>query len=188
AKLAFATESVLFGLEKWKWSSMTAQATRPGAAIPDGAVLYAIGDMHGQIDLVHALLQEIIDRFKVAQTPRRIIVGLGDYVDRGPDSAEVIEMLISVNRYARVETHFLRGNHEQAMLDFLENPETGAAWSRFGGGDTLTSYGVTRSAGANGEDWEDARRQLLRAMPAEHLEFLKGLPTSFSLGGYFFAH
>src|SRR4051794_21157553 len=96
------------------------KAAAPAAAVPEGTVAFAIGDVHGRDDLLAPLVAHMFDDagFKAAQ--RRVVIGLGDYVDRGPGSRRVIELLMHVQASEGVETRFLRGNHDQTLLDFLD--------------------------------------------------------------------
>jgi serine/threonine protein phosphatase 1 len=158
---------------------------------PPGLVVYAIGDIHGRSDLLRPLLERIVTEAAAlpAAGVRPVIIGLGDYVDRGPDSRGVLDLLIDLSGVKALETRFLRGNHDQTLLDFLDDPQNGPAWCDFGGREALMSYGV-RPPGGRGDAaaWSAARDALSDAMPRAHLDFLKGLETSLELGDYFFAH
>ena len=162
---------------------------RPSA--PEGVVIYAIGDIHGRADLLRLLLQRIVTEAadQAALGLRPVIVGLGDYIDRGPDSRGAIDLLVDLAGIRALDTHFLRGNHDQTLLDFLDDPQNGPAWCDFGGREALMSYGVRPPTGRSTEDaWKQTREALAAALPAEHLAFVRGLKTHFELGGYFFAH
>ena len=165
---------------------------RPAPATPVGTVVYAIGDVHGRADLLRALLQRIVVETACqpeASGARCVIIGLGDYVDRGPQSREVIDILVDLSGVQSLETHFLRGNHDQTLLDFLDDPQHGPAWCEFGGREALMSYGVRPPPGrATPEAWTAARDALAAAMPAQHVAFFKGLKYCVELGDYFFAH
>jgi serine/threonine protein phosphatase 1 len=102
--------------------------------------VYCIGDIHGRADLLthlHELILKDARRYQGDKT----IVYLGDCIDRGEQSRQVIEMLLS-QPLPGFEAIYLKGNHEQAMLDFMEYPEAAAAWLTFGGRETLNSYGI----------------------------------------------
>ncbi|WP_347338688.1 metallophosphoesterase family protein [Bradyrhizobium guangzhouense] len=148
--------------------------------------IYAIGDIHGRIDLV----REAFDRIdaELSRDPSRwkVQVFLGDYIDRGPDSASVIEALEKRQRMGDVVC--LRGNHEACLLDFLTNPDTLSSWRQFGGLQTLMSYGLTPSPNPDALERRQLSEQLTRDLPAHHLHFLQALPYSLALGDYFFAH
>ncbi len=155
---------------------------RSGPRIPDGLLLYAIGDIHGRLDLLGRLHQIIRQDADGRGARDRVIVYLGDYVDRGPDSAGVIDLLIEppLPGFRRIA---LRGNHEAFLLRFLEDPSVGADWLFYGGIETVASYGVEFSA-----DLASLRQHLLRALPATHRRFLEGLALMHEEGDYAFVH
>ncbi|MBU6299778.1 MAG: metallophosphoesterase, partial [Alphaproteobacteria bacterium] len=108
-------------------------------AIPDGMRVYAVGDVHGCLAQLSALLAKIeADASGFAGEIQPIF--LGDYVDRGPDSKGVIDRLLAAREER--DCRFIRGNHDQFMLDFLEQPALYRDWRDFGGRETLLSYGV----------------------------------------------
>lgn len=156
----------------------------------DGRVGYAVGDIHGRSDLLAdmiALLEKrSIDDARLAGPP--IVIFLGDYVDRGHDSAGVVGML-AVGKPRHCECRYLRGNHEQSLMAFLENPMANRGWLLQGGAETVMSYGV-RPPPFNGsaEAWRQAADELRARMPAAHLEFLNGLERYIELGDYAFVH
>ena len=155
-------------------------------------VLVAIGDVHGRADLLRALLSRLED--ELSGRPYRLIL-LGDYVDRGADSRGVIDALLALKR-ARPDTVFLKGNHEQALLDFLGAPEEGEAWVQWGGAETLESYGVapTEPAPPGADDLrlerpaETLAGEFAEALPDEHFAFLMNLPLTHREGRYLFVH
>jgi serine/threonine protein phosphatase 1 len=163
-----------------------AKPTAP-ASVPDGMVVYAIGDVHGRDDLLAQIIAAL--REDAATTSdHATVVFLGDYVDRGPGSRAVIDRLIEASDDDTIAWRFLRGNHDQSVLDFLRNPLTGMAWSDFGGRETLESYGVTAPPGANSEAWRAAAAAFAAALPLEHLNFFEELEPSCEIGDYFFVH
>ena len=152
----------------------------------DGRPIYAIGDVHGRSDLLEPLLQKI---FADAGGRDCVLVLLGDYVDRGSASREVIERLSSGGFPPTMQTVFLKGNHEAAMLDFLDQPEAGRAWVEHGGYETFMSYGVRPPAiDADIGEWREASNALRAAIPQSHLDWLKALELSFVHDRFFFAH
>lgn len=157
---------------------------------PAGRTIYAIGDIHGRYDLLTALLPQLIaDAGSLAEADRPLLLFLGDYVDRGPDSAAVLSALLWLARDAPVETAFLLGNHERMLLDFIEDPARGRGWLRVGGAETLRSYGVDLPADADAElDHPALRDALLDRLPASHLGFLQGLQLYVETDDYVFAH
>jgi serine/threonine protein phosphatase 1 len=154
--------------------------------IPDGICVYAVGDVHGRIDLLDRLLARIDADQAERPVARPIEVFLGDYVDRGQDSAGVIDRLIS--RGGNHETVCLLGNHEDCLLEFFTNPGILTAWSQNGGLTTLLSYGLKPSIQSSSEEQRDLSAALAATMPASHRQFLSELPLSFGCGDYFFVH
>lgn len=168
-----------------------ADRSTPEASFADRRIGYAIGDIHGCAALLDTLLAEIARDLE--SVPRNheppILIFLGDYIDRGVDSRGVIDRLIAETAREGVETRCLLGNHEQAMLFFLEQPVRGAAWLVHGGMETLQSYGVaTPSLKAKSDELTAARDALAAALPAEHLAFLRKLERFALYGDYVFAH
>lgn len=162
---------------------------RPPAQAPEGRRVYAIGDIHGRADLLRKLLDSIQkDALGGSYRDKPVLVFLGDYVDRGMQSKQVIDLLVS-KAMSPFETHFLKGNHEAAMLEFLSDPTIGPRWAEYGGRETLASYGVRppRSRTST-DDWAAASQELKRVLPPEHLHFLRNLELSIRMGDYFFVH
>jgi len=162
------------------------------AVAPVGKRLYAIGDIHGCLEELGALLESIEKDIagvsnkdeKSQETPMPMLVFLGDYVDRGPDSKGVLDRLIALKN-ERPGTVFLKGNHEALMLDFLSDPDAMPHWLEWGGEETLESYGINKVLGISSED---LAAELSEKMPAEHLSFLQSLALTHSEGDYFFVH
>jgi serine/threonine protein phosphatase 1 len=158
-------------------------------SLPQGQLLYAIGDIHGRADLLARLLKYIAeDADRDRSASRRTLVFVGDYVDRGPDSRGVVEMLL--HRLPRgFDAHFLKGNHEALLLDFLEDPSSLDQWLANGAATTFASYGVDVAAlvraRAAPETW---RRALLAGLPEEHRRFYEHLELAVSFGDYLFVH
>src|SRR5262245_21052678 len=155
--------------------------------LPERVRVYAVGDIHGRADLLQSMLGRIAADLAQHPCESAVEVFLGDYIDRGPSSREVIDILLSHPPVAGAR-HCLRGNHEQAMLDFLGEPGVLADWSRFGGLETLLSYGLNPRLPVSFEDATRLRDELAYALPKAHLAFLKSTALSFALGGYFFVH
>lgn len=156
------------------------------ASPPPDTRIYAVGDVHGRADLLADLQTLIVkDADKAAQS-RRVVVYLGDYVDRGPDSAGVLDRLIG-QPLAGFEEVFLMGNHEEFLLDFLSDPSVGPVWLRNGGDATLSSYGIDVTEDDT-RDWAAVSERLRQVLPAAHLAFLETLGVSHREGDYFFAH
>lgn len=161
---------------------------RPGT-IPVGQAVYAIGDVHGRLDLLDDLLDRIRrDADRHPSDSARSLVFLGDYVDRGSESRGVIERLLAdpVPGFATVR---LMGNHEEAMLAFLDGESDGLDWLSYGGVETLMSYGVPlRSLPRTGQAVKALRGDLVEAVPARHVAFLRACVLHHSVGDYLFVH
>jgi serine/threonine protein phosphatase 1 len=128
-----------------------------------------------------------IDADIAGRPARQVIeVFVGDYVDRGPQSKEVLDIMISRGR--RGQTVCLKGNHETYILNFIRNPEILAQWKNFGGLETLVSYGLMPSINPDENEQKELAAVLDRTLPEGHRRFLSGLPISFTCGDYFFAH
>ena len=161
----------------------------PRRVLEAGTVVYAVGDIHGRADLLDRLVAGIEADARTRSEPRKVLVYLGDYVDRGPDSRLVIDRLIAQGGDG-IERVFLKGNHEDAMLRFLDDAAVGRSWLGFGGDATLLSYGVDPfdvPPGATSR-FEYVRARFRENLPAEHRAFLEGLASLHAEGGYFFAH
>lgn len=157
--------------------------------LPKGELVYAVGDIHGRLDLLRDLLQLIEDDAGArAQATRRTLVFVGDYIDRGPDSSGVVADLIA-RRFPGFDTHFLKGNHEAILLNFLNDPLHLDHWLVNGGQATMESYGVDTkalaTARAGPERWREA---FAAALPEAHLRFFRTLKLSVTIGDYHFVH
>jgi serine/threonine protein phosphatase 1 len=168
-----------------------ARTPPPAARFPDGRVGFAVGDIHGRADLLGEMLDLLEDR---AAEERRdggepVVIFLGDYVDRGPHAAAVVDLLLE-GRPRGYERRYLKGNHEQSMLAFMEAPLENRAWLLQGGAETLMSYGVQPPppVGAQDEDWLAVAGTLKARMPRAHLQFFDALERFIALGDYAFVH
>jgi serine/threonine protein phosphatase 1 len=149
-------------------------------AIDANTVIYAVGDIHGRADLLSDLHRRIDADWQDRPAQRRLEVYLGDYVDRGPDSAAVLAML---RERAVVTTIMpLLGNHESILLHYLDGGMSDREWLDWGGAATAISYGVNPAREAV------LSAALSRAIPLEDMHFLRTLRASFRYGPYFFAH
>lgn len=148
---------------------------------------YVIGDVHGCLDQLERLLARIEAEIDERPNPRTSIVFLGDLIDRGPASAQVVERLRTYTPPGAT-THFVMGNHEEVMLRVLAGEtELVPSWLRFGGEETLRSYGVEPRQ-IKGLRSADLLARLREAIPDEHIDFLEGFADSISFGGYLFVH
>jgi serine/threonine protein phosphatase 1 len=158
------------------------------SGLPENHRLYCIGDIHGRLDLLQETHRKIADDASDYEGIK-VLVYLGDYIDRGLDSKQVIDCLLT-NNFPGFEKIYLTGNHEQVMLQFLYGKDLSIAheWFRFGGISTLASYGVTVRGIPTLKDLERLRAELIEKMPASHLAFFEKLVLYFEIGGYFFVH
>jgi serine/threonine protein phosphatase 1 len=154
--------------------------------LPKGLRIYAIGDIHGRLDLLEKLLHQI--KSDLAQYPvlRPVHVFLGDYIDRGRWSRETIDRLISHG--AEHESIFLKGNHELIAVNCLSDRAKIDQWLRLGGMETLASYGVAPELFNNRKQVAGTQLAFHNALPPEHFRFFRNLRDSFSCGDYFFVH
>ena len=158
-----------------------------GPAGARGWRAYAVGDVHGRLDLLDQLLDKIHDDISRRPARKVLLVFVGDLIDRGPNSAQVVERLRTYRRPA-VETVFLLGNHEEVLLRILAGEaDLITKWRSFGGKECLESYGVD-TAKLGGLTDEEALAIVRKAIPAEHVEFLQSFDDSCRFGDYLFVH
>ncbi len=169
---------------------MTRAGASGGAApsVPAGSAVYAIGDIHGEtakLDLLHELIRADVAR---RAATRKIVVYLGDYVDRGSDSAGVVDRLIA-DTLPGFERVFLMGNHEDFLLQFLDVAGAMSAWFLNGGLQTLESYDVDI---AGYDAWMADPREVQSAfrscLPDAHVRFFQSLELHRIEGDYLFVH
>ena len=153
-------------------------------------LIYAVGDIHGRLDALCALLAVIAaDAAQQTRVRKPILVFLGDYVDRGPHSREVLDVIVSLKARQDWEIVALKGNHEQALLRFLEDAARGPQWALCGGAATLASYGVSSPRlRTDIEGWECSRAALEERMPKAHLNLLRSLELIRLIGDFAFVH
>jgi serine/threonine protein phosphatase 1 len=149
--------------------------------------LYVVGDVHGRLDLLEALEEQIAAHAKVVDENVWVVL-VGDLVDRGPSSAQVLDHVIKPSQH-RFRRLCLSGNHEQAMLEAFESAEAMEWWCRYGGIETLASYGISISQLDPGaRSWQTNRSVLKAHIPDEHVQFLLGLPVMIQVPGYVLVH
>lgn len=158
----------------------------PVAWIPAGLRVYAIGDIHGRADLLDEIARKIDADLKAKPVANATAVFLGDYVDRGPRSRQMLERLAA--RDFPIPFVALRGNHEQMMLNFLADPAYLATWRQFGGFEALHSFGIDLRDAREGKGYEAVHAELLDALQPQARTFLEGIGTSHQCGDYFFCH
>lgn len=146
-------------------------------SVPSGCRIYAIGDIHGRDDLLERLHRRIVGDAGTAPS-RKLLVYLGDYVDRGLGTFAVIERLL--NGLPGFEAVHLKGNHEDLLLQCLDDGANTTPWLEKGGNATLRSYGVDAA--------DDPRRRMNEALPESHRTFLRELKISHAEGDYLFVH
>ncbi|RAU23355.1 serine/threonine protein phosphatase [Paramagnetospirillum kuznetsovii] len=163
---------------------------------PDGTRVYAIGDIHGRMDLFERLLAAIstdvsYDPYEIGRPDRVVVICMGDLIDRGPDSRGVIERLLSgapaTGPLAGAQFIALRGNHEDYMTQFLADFSVAPGWLRNGGLEAIRSY-VGHLPDGFVADYPALQRLLYRAMPPSHLRFLSRMPAKHVEGDYLFVH
>lgn len=156
------------------------------AATPPGMRLYAIGDIHGCADLLKRMHDTISDEIARDRPDDWRVILLGDYVDRGPDSARTLEMI--VNMIEADPRHIaLCGNHDERFEAFLDDPSIADLFLQYGGDGTAASYGVTMAT-ASADALAACHRALNEAVPHAHRALLRSLPRSASFGDFFFCH
>ncbi|MEG3146589.1 metallophosphoesterase family protein [Sphingomonas sp. RT2P30] len=154
---------------------------------PADARAYAIGDVHGRLDLLRNLLEQIEADSRANPCEREYIVFVGDLIDRGPDSHGVIDLLLRSKKYLPHPV-FLMGNHEEMMLRVLDKPdEKFRDWLTYGGYECAQSYGVEVGRLA-AMDVEHAAALVNAAIPSEHRAFIASFADSFRFGDYVFVH
>jgi len=159
------------------------------AATPPGTRIYAIGDIHGRLDLLLQLHELIAADAAWARAHRRVLIHIGDYIDRGPNSAGVLDLLLD-RPLPGFEIVNLLGNHEDTLLQFPDDVTVGPSWLIYGGVQTLASYFIDVSPGSWGDEYELRRLQgeVRRRVPRRHVEFMRSLPLTHIEGGYLFVH
>ena len=148
---------------------------------------YVVGDIHGRLDLLDPLLDKIHQEIEAHTVRKVLVVFVGDLIDRGPSSAEVVERLRTY-KHPRVRTVFLLGNHEEVLLRILAGEsDLIGKWCSFGGAQCLKSYGVdVERVTATNE--EDALELIRKRIPKTHIEFLESFDDSCRFGDYLFVH
>ncbi|MEH2514872.1 serine/threonine protein phosphatase 1 [Bradyrhizobium sp. AZCC 1610] len=154
------------------------------ASAPTDTRIYAVGDIHGRADLLSEITARIDDDIRRRPIAHTVEVYLGDYIDRGPHSRTVIDLLAV--RLVANRAVCLRGNHEAVMEGFLQDPAILQYWLPLGGMQTLASYGIELHDET--ETASDLRLRFLDAFPRAHELFMQCLHNQFSCGDFLFVH
>ncbi|WP_308200382.1 metallophosphoesterase family protein [Bradyrhizobium sp. 190] len=154
------------------------------ASAPADTRIYAVGDIHGRADLLSEITARIDDDIRRRPIAHAVEVYLGDYIDRGPHSRKVIDLLTV--RLVANRAVCLRGNHEAVMEGFFQDPAILQYWLPLGGMQTLASYGIELHA--DNETALDLHRRFLDTFPRAHELFLQCLRNQFSCGDFLFVH
>jgi serine/threonine protein phosphatase 1 len=183
----------------WGWSRTTdesflmifarrkSEKSHSPPRVPRGYRVYSVGDVHGRLDLLDDLLVQIEQDMAGFDRSRVVLVFLGDLIDRGPSSRQVIERL-QAYRPKDVRVVFLAGNHEEVLLRLLAG-ERGilADWLKFGGLECMASYGVDSDTLRTCSERE-ALEKIKAAIPSEHQQFIAGFHDTLRFGDYLFVH
>jgi calcineurin-like phosphoesterase family protein len=174
-----AVQTSLSGIQR-----LSVRGQRP--ALPAGFRIYAFGDIHGRLDLLDELLSRAVRDSAARPVTRPLFVFLGDYIDRGPSSRETIDRLIAHGQ--QHECVFLKGNHEQVATKCLSDRSLFDQWTRFGGVETLVSYGVMPKPPLDEPQIVRLQAAFHDALPQTHFRFFRDLQKSFACGDFLFVH
>lgn len=159
------------------------------ASTPPQTRVYAVGDIHGRLDLLKDLQARIAADAARTAAGRRVLIYVGDYVDRGPNSSGVLDHLLDRPLPGFEAVHLL-GNHEDTLLRFPAELSVGPSWLKYGGVATLASYWVS----VGPEPWQDEQElrrlqaEVRRCLPKRHVEFMRRMPLMHVEGDYLFVH
>lgn len=156
------------------------------ASGPEDMHIYAIGDVHGRRDLLDVMFERINAALARQRPADWRIVLLGDYIDRGPDSKGVLDVLCARKR-SDPHLVLLAGNHDAGFMEFLERPKRESLFAGHGGGETAKSYGVPADFSSDALAAQ-TRERLLQAIPPEHLALMASLERSAAYGDFYFCH
>ena len=146
--------------------------------------IFVVGDIHGCHIFLTQIQKKILDKSNNT-SGNKLLIYLGDYIDRGPKIKETIQALLNFQP-DNFQQIFLLGNHEQMMLDFINNvPDSLYLWILNGGNETLNSYGIKGTEFLNNET---IRNELVNNIPKNHFQFFNNLTLSYQWGEYFFVH
>ena len=168
--------------------NLVRRATPRAERVPDGLRIYAIGDIHGRLDLLDQLLASIADDDRTrGNRVETHYIFLGDLIDRGPDSRGVVDRLLAFSR-SGANVRFLMGNHEQVFLQALAGDRRALRFlARIGGRETLQSYGIG-DEDYRALDFDELAALAAEKVPADHIAFLSDFEPMIRLGDYLFVH
>ena len=157
--------------------------------VPNGTLVYAVGDIHGRVDLLEKMHTAILKDSLDVACERKVVVYLGDYIDRGPHSKKVVDVLLEKPLKGFEPVHLI-GNHEAFLIEFLKDIEAGPGWFFNGGLATLASYGIKfgRADELDVATLERIRDDFMKKVPQAHLDFFHKLAFTRTEGDYFFVH
>lgn len=151
--------------------------------------IYALGDIHGRYDLMIAMLRAIVEDGDVRPDDRNChVIFLGDYIDRGARSRQVIDALKRLSEGALPGVVVLRGNHEQALINFIDDPWAGRDWLGYGAAPTIADYGLPSPPARPDRATLFSLRDALVVAMGEDLDFLRSLPSHAASGDVLFTH
>ena len=154
-----------------------------------GRLVYAVGDVHGYAGPLRRLLEDVTADARASRPAERpLLVFIGDYVDRGPDSKGAIDLILEAEAAGVFDVVALKGNHEDALIRFLAEPDYAPAWIGGWGETTLPAYGVATPSAYDVAACEAAQARFAAAFPDEHRAFLGRLELSCTVGDYHFVH
>jgi serine/threonine protein phosphatase 1 len=168
------------------WNILSSHEPLTRARIPDGLRVYAVGDVHGRADLLDNVLSRVDADLAKRPIHHSVRVFLGDYIDRGPESPEVVDRLVRCGR--RNSVIFLKGNHESYLARFLADSKILDMWRREGGLNTLVSYGLRPSVSSGSQEKAQLSTALNQILPLSHRLFFGQLKTMFACGDFLFVH
>jgi serine/threonine protein phosphatase 1 len=155
------------------------------ASVPAGERVYAVGDIHGRSDLFIALIEAVeVDNRECGPADTTVIL-LGDLVDRGPDSVNVLALAREWRKFRNVR--ILAGNHEEMFLRSFEDEEILRHFLRHGGRETLLSYGMDARAYSRA-DIDEVQEMMRALVPQKDIDFIAGFENLMTIGDYIFVH
>ncbi|MDE1467081.1 metallophosphoesterase family protein [Aurantiacibacter sp. D1-12] len=174
-------------IEYFKSKLTSSKAKEDQPKVPKGQRVYAIGDVHGRLDLLEALARDIEAEIAEgeAESVESLIIMLGDLVDRGPDSAGVVDFVKKWRK--RRDVRILWGNHEEMFVKAFEDEDVLRHFLRHGGRETLMSYGMERKAFSK-SSLEEIQALMEAMVPAKHRKFISNFEDMVLVGDYLFVH